>query len=112
MQGALNRSRAPRQLLQTTDALWFNDNPPMILRQPEGFPLREHVLVLNVGPAKEIATDHHGMVFFGGWDDHDESKNPASGTGVLTFLYPAGARDELERAGRTMDLHPKRKGRA
>ena len=62
--------------------------------------------------AKEIATDHHGMVFFGGWDDHDESKNPASGTGVLTFLYPAGARDELERAGRTMDLHPKRKERA
>ena len=60
------------QLLQTTDALWFNDNPPLILRQPEGFPLREHVLVLNVGPAKEIASDHHGMVLFGGWDDHDE----------------------------------------
>ena len=82
----------------------------MILRQPEGFPLRDHVLVLNVGPAKEISIDHHGMVFFGGWDDHDESKNPASGTGLLTFLYPAGARDELERLGRTMDLQPKSKG--
>lgn len=76
----------------------------MLVGQPQGYPLQDHVLVINVGAIPKPANvDRMTMVFLGGWDDHSVSKDPMQGTGYLTFMYPAGDIAELKKAGRTID---------
>jgi hypothetical protein len=79
----------------------------MLLGQPRGFPLQDHLLVVNVGAAKPASgVDRPTMIFFGGWDEHERSRSPVEGGGYLTFVYPAGNVDDLLAAGRTIDWQP------
>jgi hypothetical protein len=89
------------ELPRWTDGQLFK---AMLVGQPAGYALQDHVLVINVGAIpKPPSLDRPSTVFFGGWDEHEQSKNPAVGTGYLTFLYPAGSADDLKQAGRTVD---------
>lgn len=74
----------------------------MLVGQPLGYPLQDHVLVVNVGAVKTAAgVDRPTLIFFGGWDQHDRTKDPRHGEGYLTFMCPDG-RKQAE--GPSLDL--------
>jgi hypothetical protein len=74
----------------------------MLLGQPVGFPLRDHLLVVNVGIPPAIEVQRPTMIFFGGWDDPPRfGERP--GTGCLSAIYPVEEYDRLAQAVGTVD---------
>jgi hypothetical protein len=76
-----------------------------LLGQPVGFPLRDHLLLINLGAANEIAVSKPLMFFLGGWDDR--KKGSPHGTGCLSFMYPISDYGEAVRMIGTIDYNPK-----
>ncbi len=61
----------------------------LLLGQPEGFPLRDHVLMLSVEEVVHAdGADIPTMIFLGGYDQH-EGAAPATQR-MLAFMYPVG----------------------
>ncbi len=64
------------------------------LGQPQGYPLRDHLLMITGGEVQlPTGADRTGMVFVGGWNTHEDvgdSSTPRKD--ALVFMYPAGGR--------------------
>lgn len=85
------------------------DSVVTLLGQPEGWPLRDHVLMLSCYPTTPLdnITDKT-MILLGGWDPADVAPpgQHAKQTGCLAWLYPQkNAEAAAARLG-TIDLAP------
>jgi len=81
----------------------------MVLGQPAGFPLRDHVLAISCGPTQPLEEDHGPLLLFlGGLDPHEETEThkPAPQTGLLSYVYPVEAHDDLVRRIGSIDYRP------
>jgi hypothetical protein len=65
-----------------------------MLGQPRGFPLQDHILLICAYPIEMASPDQGpGMVFFGGWNEHEQTaEHPERYRHTcLAFMYPASA---------------------
>lgn len=74
----------------------------LLLGQPEGHPLTEHLLVLNVGVPPAVEVDRPTMIFLGGWDSPLRA-DTKPGHRCLSFMYPVDRFEELVRSVGTVD---------
>lgn len=80
------------------------------LGQPDGFPLRDHLLVLRCGAIPLLGgVDDPLMLLLGGWDLHEalEGGQSVQNTGFLAWLYPAKNYDHLKDTIGSLDYDPK-----
>jgi hypothetical protein len=70
--------------------------------QPQGFPLRDHVLLVSVEPTRELPniTDPT-MILVGGFDPHEGTSRQE---GLLSWMYPHHPSDALRTQLGTVDL--------
>ncbi len=82
----------------------------LFLGQPLGWPLRDHVLMVECyrTDLPSGLGDEPMFVFMGGWDPHEvpDVGTPVEQTGCLACLYPAASPEELARTIGSIDLRP------
>jgi hypothetical protein len=77
------------------------------LAQPSGFPLRDHVLMIECAPAAlPSGVDRETVILMGGWDPTEikDGEAPRKQTGFLSAMYPVESPEELSSRIGTIDL--------
>jgi hypothetical protein len=66
-----------------------------LVGQPQGFPLQDHVLTINVGPREGIpSTSDPALIVFGGWQRSTGTIQGGDTVTLLAFHYPVGDFDQ------------------
>lgn len=80
----------------------------LFLGQPPGWPLRDHLLLVECSRTElpKGQGDHPTFIFLGGWDPHEgpDARGEVVQSGCLVCLYPAMSPEELQEKIGTIDL--------